>query len=44
MRGYCPDCREYRGDMGEDAWHLIWMSGLPICERCGAIIEVWEAE
>jgi len=42
MRGYCPKCREYRSDNGMDAWQIVWVNGLPLCRRCGSIVDVWD--
>ena len=39
MRGYCPKCKEYRSDNGIDAWQIIWVNGLPLCGRCGSIVD-----
>lgn len=41
MRGYCPRCKEYRSDEGENAWEIIWKDGLAICERCGSVVDIW---
>lgn len=41
MRGYCARCQEYRSDMGEDAWSIIWdRYDNPTCERCGGFIDL----
>lgn len=41
MRGYCARCQEYRSDMGEDAWSIIWdRHDNPACERCGGFIDL----
>lgn len=40
MRGYCPACKEFRSDVGEDAWAIVWKNGNPICERCGGFVDV----
>jgi len=42
MRGYCPKCREYRSDSGENAWAFDWTDDLPICRKCGSVVEVWD--
>jgi hypothetical protein len=44
MRGYCPKCKEYRSDEGENAWSIIWKDGLAVCERCGSIVDIWADE
>jgi hypothetical protein len=41
LRGYCPKCKEYRSDNGKDAWSIVWKNDLAICERCGAIVDLW---
>jgi hypothetical protein len=41
MRGYCPRCREYRGDNGTDAWSIVWKNGIALCKRCGSAIDLW---
>ncbi|MEM3041243.1 MAG: hypothetical protein QXG97_04365 [Nitrososphaerota archaeon] len=41
MRGYCPKCREYRSDEGENAWGIMHGSFGPICEKCGSLVDVW---
>jgi len=41
MRGFCPKCKEYRSDEGLDAWRIIWQNNLPICEKCGSIVDLW---
>jgi len=40
MRGYCARCQEYRSDVGEDAWSIVWKRGNPTCERCGSFVDV----
>jgi len=40
MRGYCARCQEYRSDMGEDAWSIIWKRDSPTCERCGGFVDI----
>lgn len=42
MRGYCPKCKEYRSDNGTNAWQIVWLNGVPICGRCGSIVDVWD--
>jgi len=42
MRGYCPKCREYRSDEGENAWGIKEREYGPACERCGAILDLFE--
>jgi len=41
MRGYCPKCREYRSDEGENAWGIVWRYDMPFCGKCGSIVDVW---
>jgi len=40
MRGYCARCQEYRSDVSEDAWSIVWKQGNPTCERCGSFVDV----
>jgi len=40
VRGYCPTCKEFRSDIGEDAWSIIWKNGNPVCERCGDFVDI----
>ena len=40
MRGSCARCQEFRSDIGEDAWSIIWKRGNPTCERCGSFVDV----
>ncbi len=40
MRGYCPTCKEFRSDAGEDAWSIVWKNGNPVCERCGGFVDI----
>jgi len=40
MRGYCARCQEYRSDVGEDVWAIVWKQGNPTCERCGSFVDV----
>lgn len=42
MRGYCPRCREYRSDEGENAWGILWVDGVPTCEKCGGFVDVFD--
>jgi len=42
MRGYCPKCREYRSDEGENAWGIAWTEYGPVCERCSSVIDVFD--
>lgn len=42
MRGYCATCKEYRSDEGLDAWRILWDDGLPLCERCGSVVDIWK--
>ncbi len=42
MRGYCPKCMEYRSDEGENAWSLVWIDGVPRCEKCGSFVDVFD--
>jgi len=44
MLGYCSKCREYRSDDGSDAWGFYWKDGLPICRRCGHLVELFNHE
>lgn len=40
MRGYCTRCQEFRSDVGEDAWSIIWnRHDNPRCERCGGFVD-----
>ena len=41
MIGYCPKCKEYRSDDGSDAWGFIWKNGMPICKRCGHLVDLF---
>jgi hypothetical protein len=41
MRGYCPECKEYRSDEGENAWALVWKDGLAFCQKCGSVVDIW---
>ena len=41
MRGYCPECKEYRSDNGVDAWAIVWSEDLPVCQRCKSVVDVW---
>ncbi len=41
MRGYCPECKEYRNDNGTDAWQIVWQDGLALCEKCGSVVDIW---
>jgi len=41
MRGYCPNCKEYRSDDGSDAWGFYWKDGMPICRRCGHLVDLF---
>jgi len=25
-----------------DAWQIVWVNGLPLCGRCGSIVDVWD--
>ena len=40
MRGYCARCQEYRSDVGEDAWSIVWKQGNPTCERCSSFVDI----
>ena len=40
MRGYYTRCQEFRSDIGEDAWSIIWKRDNPRCERCGGFIDL----
>jgi len=42
MRGYCPKCREYRSDEGENAWGIKWDDGVPLCEKCGSFVDIFD--
>jgi hypothetical protein len=44
MRGYCVKCQEFRSDNGTDAWRILWNDDLPICERCGSVVDIWRDE
>jgi len=41
MRGYCPECKEYRSDEGENAWGIVWKDGLAFCQKCGSVVDIW---
>ena len=41
MIGYCPKCKEYRSDDGSDAWGFYWRNGVPICKRCGHLVDLF---
>jgi len=42
MKGYCPKCKEYRSDEGENAWGMVWENGIAICKRCGSVVDLWD--
>jgi len=42
MRGFCPTCQEYRSENGLDAWGIVWKDGVPVCERCNSVVDMWE--
>ncbi len=44
MKGYCPACEEFRTETGDDAWGLVWHGAMPVCQRCGSIVELREQE
>ncbi|MCW4002647.1 MAG: hypothetical protein NWE95_01870 [Candidatus Bathyarchaeota archaeon] len=44
MRGYCAKCQEFRSDDGIDAWRILWNDDLPVCEKCGSVVDVWRDE
>ena len=42
MRGFCSRCKEYRSDEGENAWGIVWVDGMPVCEKCGSFVDISE--
>jgi phage FluMu protein Com len=44
MRGYCPRCKEYRSDSGEDAWGFTSDKYGFRCEKCGALIDLLDGD
>jgi len=40
--GYCTKCKEYRSDNGKDAWGFVWKKGVPICNRCGHFVDLFD--
>jgi hypothetical protein len=44
MRGYCAKCQEFRSDDGVDAWRILWDDNMPICEKCGSVVDIWRNE
>lgn len=42
MRAYCPRCKEYRSDAGENAWGIKNGKYGAVCEKCGSIVDIFE--
>jgi hypothetical protein len=42
MKGYCPKCREYRSDEGENAFGIRHRKYGAVCRKCGSIIDMFE--
>lgn len=42
MIGFCSRCKEFRGD--GNAWDILIKNGYPICEKCGASVDVIDGE
>lgn len=42
MIGFCSRCKEYRGDYGD--WDIVMQDGYPVCEKCGAFVDVLEGD
>jgi len=40
MRGFCPKCKEYRSEDGENAWGIAWVNETPTCQKCGSYVDV----
>ncbi|MGB9622447.1 MAG: hypothetical protein ACPL07_01255 [Candidatus Bathyarchaeia archaeon] len=40
MRGFCSKCKEYRSDEGENAWGIVWLDEMPVCEKCGSLVDI----
>jgi len=43
MKGYCPRCKETRSDSDDNAWGFDWIDDLPVCRRCGSVVDVWDS-
>ncbi len=42
MRAYCPKCREYGGDEGENGWGIKQGKYGAVCKKCGGYVDVFE--
>jgi hypothetical protein len=42
MREVCSKCKKYRRDEGENAWGIIWVDEVPVCEKCSSFVDILE--